>query len=89
MTRLDISGVLVHTRADEMREMCLRLEAIDGVEIQASTDDGRIVVLIEAENSTSTADCFLQVQNLEGVLSAALVYHHNEELDPVEEEISS
>ncbi len=89
MSQLNVSGVLVHAKLDELAQVCARLEAIDGVDIQATTDDGRIVMLVETEDPANTVDCFTQVQNLEGVLSASLVYHYNEQQDPAKEEISS
>jgi nitrate reductase NapD len=86
MTVSDIGGVLVHARVNDVSEVCLRLEMLDGVDVQTTTNDGRIVVLVESAGPKSTADCFTRIQNLDGVLSAALVYHYSDELDPVEEE---
>jgi len=86
MNVFDVGGVLVHARAKDIPEVCLNLNTIAGVDVQATTDDGRIVVLVESTGPKSTADCFTRIQNLDGVLSAALVYHYSDELDPVEEE---
>ena len=86
MTTFDIGGVLVHARANDIPRVCTDLNEIAGVDVQNTTDDGRIVVLVETEDPKNTADCFTHIQNLDGVLSAALVYHYSDELDPVKEE---
>lgn len=89
MTRLNISGVLVHAKISEVSGLCARLAAMPEIEIQTTTNNGRIVMLIETKDAADTTDCFTRIQNLDGVLSASLVYHYNDELNPAEEEIAS
>lgn len=78
---MNISGVLVHAhiaQADSVRE---QLVSIEGVEVHAISPKGRIVVTVESETTGQMADTVLMCQNVPGVLSAAMIYHHDEELD--------
>jgi nitrate reductase NapD len=48
---------------------------MEGVEVHASNDDGKIVVTIEQEGNAGMSDMLLSLQNLPGVLAASMVYH--------------
>jgi nitrate reductase NapD len=68
--------VLVHAapaRSDEVRRA---LEDIDGVEVHAEDDGGRLVVTVEDVAAGDAGETVLALHRLPGVLSAALVYHH-------------
>jgi nitrate reductase NapD len=49
-----------------------------GVEVHAVSAEGRLIVSIEAASDRETADTFVAIQELAGVLSASLVYCHFE-----------
>ena len=63
---------------EELKAVQGRFEKIPGVEVHAENKKGRLVVTIESENVESTAEILAALQNVEGVLSASLVYHHEE-----------
>jgi nitrate reductase NapD len=58
--------------------------ALDGVAVQAASDDGRMIVSIESAGDDATLSHFETIRQLPGVLSASLVYHQYE-TDPDEE----
>jgi len=72
---MNICGVLVHTRPDESGQVSGVLAGIDGVEVHAVSDDGRLVVTVEEPGDTDMADRVLAFHRMPGVLSASLVYH--------------
>ena len=72
---------------DELTAVKDRLEAVPGVEVHAENEKGNLVVTIESENVQATAEILTTLQNVEGVLSASLVYHQ-EELQPEKLEVS-
>ncbi len=78
---MNISGVIVHSRPENSVAVQERLTAIDGVEVHAVGEDGRMVVTVEEESDNKMADTVTGLQNLEGVIAASMVYHHFEELD--------
>jgi len=75
---MHISGVLVHIRPEKVNAVKSRLNALSGVEIHAMTDDGRLVVTIENDDGTMV-DTMNSFHDIEGVLSASLIYHHFDE----------
>jgi periplasmic nitrate reductase NapD len=42
------------------------------------TEDGRLIVTIEADSAQAVADMFAVISRLPGVLSASMVYHQYE-----------
>ena len=81
---MNISGVLVHTQPDLSASISQDLTSLDGVEVHAN-DNGRLVVTVEDDTTHSMADRVTEIQLMNGVLSAAVIYHHNEALEDEEE----
>ncbi|MDD5250246.1 MAG: chaperone NapD [Rhodocyclaceae bacterium] len=75
---MNISSAIIHAHAAGMKHLRGHLESIDGVEVHAASDEGRLIVSIESAGDRETADIFEAIQRLDGVLSAALVYSHFE-----------
>ena len=82
-----ISGVLVQAWPEEMTAVQNRLTVMPGVEVHAESDNGHLVVTIEANDVQTTAELLTDLQSVEGVLSATLVYHQ-EEQQPEKLEVS-
>lgn len=80
---MNICGVLIHAQPQQSQLVTQRLQRLPGVEVHGESDDGRLIVTIEDHvgNDSPAADTFLQFQQLEGVLSAALVYQYNDDYD--------
>ncbi|MCP4188915.1 MAG: chaperone NapD [Gammaproteobacteria bacterium] len=76
---MNICGILVHARPDGFGAVKKRLLSVKGVEVHGMSDEGRVVVTLEEENEDTMAESLLTVQRLEGVISASMIYHHNEE----------
>ena len=75
---MNISSAIVHARsgaADSLQSLRTRLTALRGVQIHAVSDEGKIVVTLEAESDAETVDLFERIRQLDGVMSAAMVYH--------------
>lgn len=85
---MNIAGVIVHSRPEKLEGVKGALELMQGVEIHAETDDGRLVVTVEEDQDKLMAETVMNFHNVEGVLSAAMIYHHCECDDPSEQEAS-
>lgn len=75
---MSISSLVVHAlpeRAEDVREQLVRL---DGVEVHAISDDGRMVITVDVANDHIAADTLMEMQKQDGVLSASLIYSHFE-----------
>jgi periplasmic nitrate reductase NapD len=78
---MNISGVLVHAKLEQVDKVKEQLVEIPGVEVHATTDNGRLVVTIEHENDTMIGETVVNLHNIEGVLSAAMVYQYGDDED--------
>lgn len=72
---MNISGILVQAYPENLTSVCRALSDMEGVEVHASNDAGKIVVTIEKESNAAMSDMLLSLQNLPGVLAASMVYH--------------
>lgn len=81
---MNISSIIVHAKPDAQSSVRGNLEQIPGVEIHAATDDGKFVITIESETDGETAGTFDRINTMDGVMSAAMVFHQFES-DPQKE----
>lgn len=77
---MNITGILVSALPEQSDAVRDRLGAIPGVEVHAVSPEGRMVVTVERASDREMTDAFDAINKLPGVLSAALVYHHDEDL---------
>ena len=76
---MNINGLLIHANPARISEVEKTLSALPGVEVHETTQDGRFVVTVEDIDGTDPGDTVLEIHRMDGVLSAALVFHHKEE----------
>jgi len=86
----NICGVLVHVRPDQLERAMTELADLPGTEIHQSAADGRVVVTVEDVPGQWAGNTLTDINNINGVLSAALVFHHREGGDEsgVDEEVT-
>lgn len=77
---MNIAGVVIHARPEQMNHVQDAMLAMQGVEIHGTGDDGRFVVTVEEDGYKETSDTVLSLHQIKGVLSATLVYQHSEDL---------
>lgn len=79
LPEIAVCGVLVHTRTEMLNSVRSALLSYSGVEVHQVTADGRLVVTVEGDNASKVGDTVMKLHNLDGVLSAAMVYQHCEQ----------
>ncbi len=84
----NICGVLVHSMPQMLEAARRGLLALPGVEIHQETTDGRLVVTVEDAEGVPASLTLSKFQEIEGIASTALIYHHCE-TDDVSGERSS
>lgn len=84
---MNIAGVLVHANGKRIDEVRTRLISLPGVEVHAVTPEGKMVVTVEEDDEQMSGDTVMRIHDIEGVLSAALIYHHFDN-DVTEQEAS-
>lgn len=78
---MNISGVIVHSRPENIESVREQLDRQPGIEVHGISDDGRLVVTVETDSDGAMADAVVGLQNMAGVIAAAMVYHHFEDLN--------
>jgi nitrate reductase NapD len=77
---LHISSLVIQARPERLAEVRGAIAA-RGAEIPASDPDGKLVVVLETDSERKITDFLNEVSVMPGVLSANLVFHHNDEHD--------
>lgn len=98
MSKYNICSVLVHAKNEMIDAVKEQLELQQGVEVHATTDDGRIIVTVEDEYRKTVGERIMGFYDLDGVLSASMIYQFSDdefneqeiiELKPTEERMSA
>jgi nitrate reductase NapD len=82
--KMNISSVVVHVLPNLVDSVLPRIEAQEGAEVHAASPEGRLIVTIECSSDKEAADAFEALRQMDGVLSATLIYTQTE-TDPYEE----
>lgn len=72
---LHIASLLVHCRPEFLDAVKGNLALLAGLELHQQSPAGKIVVVLEAEHESRILDTINHIQQLPGVLNAALIYH--------------
>ena len=74
-----VSSLIVHGKPDSVPAISSAIEDLPGAEIHAATEQGKIIVTLETENDATMLSLIQEINEIEGVLSAALVFHQVED----------
>lgn len=75
---MNISSAIIHARPGDVAIVQAGLATLDGVEVHAVSPEGKLIVTIETEDDSSNVATYERIGQLDGVLSAAMVYHQTE-----------
>jgi len=98
MSEYNLCSALVHAKEGQLEQVKKELELQPGVEVHAVTDDGRLIVTVEDEKRKVVGDRIMGFYQVEGVLSASMIYQFSDddlneqeliELKPTEERMSA
>jgi nitrate reductase NapD len=77
--QFDITGLVVRTVPAKTAAVVVSLGKLKGVEVHATGDGGNLVVTVEELDGEKFALKTIEtINNMPGVLSTSLVYHHDE-----------
>ena len=85
MSEYNICSVLMHAKLEMLDAVQQQLETQLGVEVHASTEDGRLIVTIEDERRKNVGERIMGFYEIDGVLSASMIYQFSD--DNVENDI--
>lgn len=86
--RYHVSGAVVRVVPRALSELLERLKAMEGVEISAQTND-RVVITIEGESAGALGARLTEINLLDGVIAASMVYEHSETVEELNDEHGS
>jgi nitrate reductase NapD len=72
---LHIASLVVHARPELFDAVKANLRLLEGVELHQESAAGKLVVVLEAVHENQILQRIDQINNLPGVLNAALIYH--------------
>ncbi len=75
---MNIVGVLINTLPDYTNKVIEALKALE-IEIHGVNEKSQIVITLEQETDEMLTEQLTKTQQIYGVLTAAMVYHHVDE----------
>lgn len=84
---LHIASLVVHTTPKRVTRVADAVASLPGACVHATTGNGKVVVTLEAGSSDEVSALLTQIQRIDGVLSAALVYQCADTVESMNEEI--
>lgn len=84
---LHIASLVVHAAAKRCARIAGQIAQLPGAEVHAVSDKGKLVVTLEAPASETISSLVSNIQHMDGVLSAALVYQCADTLLAMNEEL--
>jgi len=79
MSKYNICSALVHAKLEQIDSVKQTLLTQEGVEVHAQTEDGRLIVTIEDENRKKVGERIMGFYEIEGVLSASMIYQFSDD----------
>ncbi len=70
-----IISMLLMTRPQYQQQVEQQINQMEGCEVHGNDDEGRIIVVAEAESNKQLAQCMDDLQALEHLVSSSLVFH--------------
>lgn len=81
LNEVHISSLIVHVVPQHLETISQQILAIPNTEIPATSEEGKIIVVLETENQGYVTDAIDKINNLDHVLITFLVYHQIESYD--------
>ncbi len=81
---MNISSIIVIPHPDHIEAVRQQFADLDGVELHAVSPEGKMIVTIETEGDKDTTRTYEYISQMPGVMSAAMVYHQQENEPEVE-----
>lgn len=74
-----ISSLIVQVRPEYMDAVVEKIGSYSDAEVNLTSPKGKIVMTMETQNRHLVTDCIEELEQLDGVINAVLVFHQAEE----------
>lgn len=85
---MTICSLVVFSKPENSAVISETLKKVEGVEIHAVSDTGKMVVSIDHPDRTHCSESIMQMHNVEGVLNVALIYEYHEDSESTQMEVT-
>lgn len=75
---MNISSAIVYAKPGSSPSLRAHLSSLEGVEVHAASEDGKIIITLESESDRGAVDQYEAIGREEGVLNVAMVYQQTE-----------
>ena len=79
-----ITSLLVHTQPGRTKDLAAHLGALKDVDIHTADESGKLVALMETRSLGRVTDLIDQINAMDGVVGATLVYHQIEDSEALD-----
>ena len=76
---MNLSSVVLRAKPTQLEAVRHALEELPGVELHATTHDGKLVITLEDTGTANAADTFVKLHDIRGVMSVAMIYQYSDE----------
>ncbi|RZS56731.1 chaperone NapD [Sphaerotilus mobilis] len=87
LDELHIASLVVHTSPSRVERIAAQIVAMPDAVVHATSERGKLVVTLEASSAPAMSLRVSDIQHIDGVMSAALVYQCADSLDAMNEEL--
>jgi nitrate reductase NapD len=81
MNPICISSLVVQALPEKLPEVRKTLCNLADTEVLGENDLGKLVVVLDTKDNRAAADRITEIQSVEGVLSATLVYQYDDRIE--------
>ena len=75
---MSISGLVLHVRPERVSQVSSEIIRIQGVEVHAVGEGGKMVVTVDCPDDKDATETFTKLGDVEGVLATSLIYNYFE-----------
>ena len=79
MSKYNICSALVHAKQEMIDSVKQVLEQQQGVEVHATSENGRLIVTVEDEYRKNIGERIMGFYEIDGVLSASMIYQFSDD----------
>lgn len=84
---MNICSVIVNAKPENSLQISKLLAQIEGVDVFGGVEEGKIIITIEDSGEKALADKMASINDIKGVINTTMVYHQEEDITAMEEEI--
>ncbi|TQV74223.1 hypothetical protein FKG94_16590 [Exilibacterium tricleocarpae] len=71
-----VTSLVVHASAAALQDVLARVRRLPATEVHTGEPPGKFIVVLETETEQQILQTIDRIRDIDGVLSAAMVYHH-------------